>query len=50
MDAQHFVKNLLDIAVRQRALRTQRFARTRPRFELLPDALPFGVGLWAKNR
>ena len=49
VDAQNFAKNLLDVVARQLALRAQRFSRTGTRLKLLPDALPFGVGLRAEH-
>jgi len=33
----------------QFALRAQRFSRTGTRLKLLPDALPFGLGLRAEH-
>jgi len=49
VDAQYFSKYLLDVAVRQFALRAQCFSRTATRLKLLTDALPFGVGPRAQH-
>jgi hypothetical protein len=49
VDAQNFAKNLLYVAVRQFAQRAQRLSRIAARLKLSPDALSFGVGLWAEH-
>ena len=49
LHAQNFAENLPDMMVRQFADRVQRVSRTRAGFKLLPDFLPFRVGLRAEH-